>query len=33
MIHNFDYSIHNEREQASIADKFYREVLNVSEIR
>lgn len=32
-MYNFDHSVHFEREQATIADKFYREVLNVSEIR
>jgi len=33
MIHNFDHSVHFEREQTTDTDKFYREVLNVSEIR
>ncbi|HLP04557.1 MAG TPA: hypothetical protein VK152_03930 [Paludibacter sp.] len=32
MIHNFDLSLQHERQQAGLADAFYREVLHVSEI-
>ncbi len=33
MIHNFSKSLKHEREQAAFADKFYREVLHVTEIK
>ncbi|MDO9152653.1 MAG: hypothetical protein Q7U47_02905 [Paludibacter sp.] len=33
MIHNFRKSLKHEREQSAIADKFYRDVLNVTEIK
>jgi len=33
MLHNFKASLNHEREQSAMADTFYRDVLNVSEIK